>query len=122
MATINLSNTPSWATPRTGEIREEIRWWEAQNIPWQIVRELRRRSSNVNHGQYATVNVVTDFKNQHEKYRGPLTPWVRAFSNGTGNVINQTIPTSTYLYKNGQLPVYHGFLMQGGDGFDNAYG
>ena len=120
--TIDLSNTPSWATPRTGEIREEIRWWEAQNIPWQIVRELRRRSSNVNHGQYATVNVVTDFKNQHEKYRGPLTPWVRAFSNGTGNVVNQTIPTSTYLYKNGQLPEYHGFLLQGGDGFDNAYG
>lgn len=120
--TINLSNTPSWATPRTGEIREEIRWWEAQNIPWQIVRELRRRSSNVNHGQYATVNVVTDFKNQHEKYRGPLTPWVRAFSNGTGNVVNQTIPTSTYLYKNGQLPVYEGFLLQGGGGFDNAYG
>ena len=117
-----LSNTPSWATPRTGEIREVIKWWEAQNIPWQIVRELRRRSSNVNHGQYATVNVVTDFKNQHEKYRGPLTPWVRAFSNGTGNVVNQTIPTSTYLYKNGQLPVYHGFLLQGGDGFDNAYG
>ena len=28
--TIDLSNTPSWATPRTGEIREEIRWWEAQ--------------------------------------------------------------------------------------------
>ena len=120
--TINLSNTPSWATPRTGEIREEIRWWEAQNIPWQIVRELRRRSSNVNHGQYATVNVVTDFKNQHEKYRGPLTPWVRAFSNGTGQVINQTIPTSTYLYKNGQPYVYDGFLLQGGDGFDNAYG
>ena len=120
--TIDLSNTPSWATPRTGEIREEIRWWEAQNIPWQIVRELRRRSSNVNHGQYATVNVVTDFKNQHEKYRGPLTPWVRAFSNGTGNVVNQTIPTSTYLYKNGQLPVYEGFLLRGGDGFDNAYG
>jgi len=118
----DLSNTPSWATPRTGEIREEIRWWEAQNIPWQIVRELRRRSSNVNHGQYATVNVVTDFKNQHEKYRGPLTPWVRAFSNGTGNVVNQTIPTSTYLYKNGQLPAYRGFLLQGGDGFDNAYG
>lgn len=120
--TIDLSNTPSWATPRTGEIREEIRWWEAQNIPWQIVRELRRRSSNVNHGQYATVNVVTDFKNQHEKYRGPLTPWVRAFSNGTGNVVNKTMPTSTYLYKNGQLPVYHGFLLQGGAGFDNAYG
>jgi hypothetical protein len=122
MATPNLSNTPSWATPRTGEIREEIRWWEAQNIPWQIVRELRRRSNSVNLGQYATVNVVTDFKNQHEKYRGPLTPWVRAFSNGTGNVVNQTIPTSTYLYKNGQLPVYEGFLLQGGDGFDNAYG
>lgn len=120
--TINLSNTPSWATPRTDEIREEIRWWEAQNIPWQIVRELRRRSSNVNHGQYATVNVVTDFKNQHEKYRGPLTPWVRAFSNGTGQVINQTIPTSTYLYKNGQPYIYDGFLLQGGVGFDNAYG
>jgi hypothetical protein len=120
--TIDLSKIPSWATPQRNDIVEEIRWWEAQNIPWQMVRELRRRSSNVNHGQYATVNVVTDFKNQHEKYRGPLTPWVRAFSNGTGQVINQTIPTSTYLYKNGQPKIYDGFLLQGGVGFDNAYG
>jgi len=123
MAT-DASKIPEWAyqiLPQNNAV-EEVRWWEAQNIPWQIVQELRRRSNTVNLGQNATNNVVTDFPKQHPLYRGPMTPWVRAFSNGTGRVANQTVPTSKYLTKNGQLPEYKGYLLQGGDGFGKAYG
>lgn len=115
---------PAWAYQNLSQnnVVEEVRWWEAQNIPWQIVEELRRRSNTVNIGQNGSNDVVIDFKKQQPQYRGPMTPWVRAFSNGTGRVANNTVPTSKYLMKNKQFPEYKGFLLQGGEGFNNAYG
>ena len=113
---------PTWASPQTNDIVEEVRWWEAQNIPWQLVRELRRRSNNTNIGQNAGVNTVINFQTDHATYRGPMTAWVRAFSNGTGQIGSPTVPVSKYLFKNDQLPKYDGFLLQGGAGFGEAYG
>ena len=118
----DLSTIPTWATPQNNDIVEEIQWWEAQNIPWQIARELRRRNNSNNIGQFGTTNSTFNFKVDHPKYKGPMTPWVRAFSNGTGNIVNPEIPTSKYLLKNGKMPTYDGFELRGGEGFGNAYG
>jgi hypothetical protein len=121
--TPNVQLQPTWAKPQSSDIVErDVRWWEAQNIPWQLVRELRRRKNNVNIGQNAGVNTVTNFQMDHETYRGPMTPWVRAFSNGTGQVGSPTVPISKYLLKNDKLPIYEGFVLSGGEGFNNAYG
>lgn len=120
--TIDPNKQPTWATPQKNDVVEEIKWWEAQNIPWQLVRELRRRSNNTNLGQNANVNTVINFQNEHATYRGPMTAWVRAFSNGTGQIGSPVVPVSKYLFKNDQLPKYEGFLLQGGAGFNEAYG
>ena len=121
--TPNVQNQPTWATPQPYDLREtEVRWWEAQNIPWQLVRELRRRSNWNNIGQNGGSNTVINFQKDHETYRGPMTPWVRAFSNGTGQISSPTVPISKYLFKNDKLPIYDGFILSGGDGFDSAYG
>ena len=121
--TPNVQNQPTWATPQPYDLREtEVRWWEAQNIPWQLVRELRRRSNWNNIGQNGGSNTVINFQKDHETYRGPMTPWVRAFSNGTGQIGSPTVPISKYLFKNDKLPIYDGFILSGGDGFDSAYG
>lgn len=119
---IDPNKQPTWATPQKNDVVEEIKWWEAQNIPWQLVRELRRRSNNTNLGQNASVNTVINFQNEHAAYRGPMTAWVRAFSNGTGQIGSPVVPVSKYLFKNDQLPKYEGFLLQGGAGFNEAYG
>lgn len=103
-------------------IIEEPRWWEAQNLPWQLVQELRRRRNDVNIGQSYPTNVNFDFFNKHGDYKGPLTPWVRAFSNSTGQIGNNSVPASKYLNKNNESKVYNGFLLEGGHGFNNAYG
>lgn len=118
----SLKNVPDWAKPSTNDVVEEIRWWEAQNIPWQLVRELRRRSNIRNIGQFTNIDSSINFKNNHASYKGPITPWIRLFSNGTGRAANSTVPTSKYLYKNNSLPAYKGFLLEGGTGFNNAYG
>ena len=121
---IKYHQIPNWAFEKldTNDHAEEVQWWEAQNIPWQLVKELRRRNNTTNVGQNSSVDVVYNFEQQYLKYRGPMTPWVRAFSNGTGNVVNKSVPRSKYLYKNNSPVIYDGFLMQGGEGFGNAYG
>jgi len=110
----------------TENIIEEPRWWEAQNIPWQLVQELRRRKSNNNIGQdypsKVPFDVTGDFFTHHKDYKGPLTPWIRAFSNGTGRVGSTYVPKSKYLYKNDAVQTYNGFLLEGGHGFNQAYG
>jgi len=112
--------------PGTEDIIETPTWWEAQNIPWQLVRELRRRKNDRNIGQNIPPSqqsdLVTNFQVNHPEYKGPLTPWVRAFSNGTGRGSTSFLPNSQYLLKNGKMPKYDGFLLEGGKGFNNAYG
>jgi hypothetical protein len=119
---IDYHKIPDWAQPGTDNIVEEVRWWEAQNLPWQLIKELRRRSNTSNIGQNSSVDIALNFKKHYSSYRGPMTPWVRAFSNGTGRVINESVPHSNYLLKNNAVKTYNGFLLQGGDGFGNAYG
>lgn len=94
-------------------------WWEPQTIHPNIVTELRRRSNKVNIGMYNTNDICLNFTPENYwKYRGPMTPWIRCFSNGTGERNNKSIPSSKYL---GGKP-YDGFLLQGGEGFYRGYG
>lgn len=105
-------------------------WWEIQNIPTEMVRELRRRSNTNNIGMNIPnpfSNATFDFQNNHSKYKGPMTPWIRVFSNGTGQISNGFVPRSGYLNKqnysdpNNTKP-YEGYILKGGDGFYDAFG
>lgn len=109
------------------EIAEEPRWWEVQNIPVALIRELRRRKNSNNVGfNYPSSGdpsgVVYDFFNKHGQYKGPMTPWIRVFSNGTGVAGNGLVPRSTILNKNGKEKEYDGFLFIPGNGFYESYG
>jgi hypothetical protein len=109
------------------EIEEAPQWWEVQNIPTALVRELRRRKNSNNIGmQYPTPGnpsgTVYDFYKNHSKYKGPMTPWVRIFSNGTGLAGNGLVPKSKILEKNGKEKEYKGFLFMSGNGFYESFG
>jgi len=100
-------------------------WWEIQNIPTEIVKELRRRNNTNNIGMSIPSpisNMVMDFERTYDKYRGPLSPWVRVFSNSTGKAVNSIVPKSSYLKKGEEYPDYDGFILSGGEGFFDAYG
>jgi len=101
-------------------------WWELQNIPTQVVRELRRRSNSQNIGMSVPVPYIPtstfNFESNYNSYKGPMTAWVRAFSNSTGKSINGMVPHSSYLDRY-YVPVdYDGFILKGGDGFYDAFG
>lgn len=98
-------------------------WWEAQNIPWQLVFELRRRNNSNNIGLYNNQNMSLNFRDNWYKYKGPMTPWVKLFSNGTGTRVNPSVPISKYLLGNdGEQTKRDGFLLEGGHGFYKGYG
>lgn len=101
-------------------------WWELQNIPTQVVRELRRRSNSQNIGLSVPSPYIPtstfNFESNYNSYKGPMTPWVRVFSNSTGKSINGMVPHSSYLDRY-YVPVdYDGFILKGGDGFYDAFG
>lgn len=94
-------------------------WWEPQSLHPNIVTELRRRSNKNNIGMYNTNDICLNFTPENYwKYKGPMTPWIRCFSNGTGERNNKSIPVSKYLAGKS----YKGFLLQGGEGFYKGYG
>ena len=102
------------------------KWWEIQNVPTECIKELRRRSNSVNIGlnipQPYIPNSSFNFEANYDKYKGPMTPWVRIFSNSTGKSINGLVPRSAYLDKNYVQKDYNGFILKGGDGFYDAFG
>jgi len=102
------------------------KWWELQNVPTECIKELRRRSNSINIGmnipQPYVPNSSFNFDANYDKYKGPMTPWVRIFSNSTGKSINGLVPRSVYLDKNKQQKDYDGFILKGGDGFYDAFG
>lgn len=104
-------------------------FWELQNVPSELIRELRRRSNTNNLGlkiPYPLTDVTYNFESLYKEdsygYKGPMTPWVRVFSNSTGKTINGMVPRSDYLDKF-YVPVdFDGFILKGGDGFFDAFG
>jgi len=111
---------------QNGEITDTAPlWWEIQNIPTEVVRELRRRNNTNNIGMNIPspfIKTTYNFEQNYKDYKGPMTPWVRVFSNGTGKSINGMVPRSAYLNKNNVEKDYNGFILKGGDGFFDAFG
>jgi hypothetical protein len=102
------------------------KWWEIQNVPTECIKELRRRKNGMNIGmnipQPYVPNSNFNFDANYDKYKGPMTPWVRVFSNSTGKSINGLVPRSAYLDKNKVQTDYNGFVLRGSDGFYDAFG
>ena len=122
-----MANNESNLIVNKQEIVELPIWWENQNIPTDLIRELRRRNNSNNIGQkFPTPGNVTgtvhNFKQNHSKYKGSMTPWVRIFSNGTGLSPNKNIPQSKILLKGGKETKYNGFILMPGEGFYDAFG
>ena len=86
--------------------------WAPNPIPDWIIREFRRRQNDIGFEYPAATSTVTwDDDGNWQQYKGPLTPWVRVFSNGTGKVDGKS-----------NYPEKSGFILQGGYGFDKSYG
>ena len=83
--------------------------WAPNPIPDWIIREFRRRQNDIGF-EYPTSVTWTD-GGTWENYKGPMTAWVRVFSNGIGRVDEKS-----------NYPEKSGFILQGGYGFDNSYG
>lgn len=96
-------------------------WWEAQNIPWWVVGELRRRSNSSNIGLNANKDVAINFEKYYTTYKGTMYPWVRVFSNGNGVRINNFVPRITVYNNNSSDVELDGFLLEGGTGFEKSY-
>ncbi len=97
---------------------EEVRYWDVQNIPTELIKELRRRKNSNNIGFEIPNNIVSNFKREHKNYKGSLSPWIRIFSNGTGVRNNERVPKSAYLGNTS----YDGFILESGKSFNDAYG
>ena len=83
--------------------------WAPHPIPNWIIKEFTRRQNDI--GLEYPVSVTWDDNGTWQNYKGPMTAWVRVFSNGTGRINDK----STY-------PEKSGFILQGGYGFDKTYG
>ena len=86
--------------------------WAPNPIPDWIIKEFRRRQNDIGLEYPAAAGSVTwDDDGNWQNYKGPLTPWVRVFSNGTGKADGKS-----------NYPEKSGFILQGGYGFDKSYG
>ena len=86
--------------------------WAPNPIPDWIIKEFRRRQNDIGLEYPAAAGSVTwGDDGNWQNYKGPLTPWVRVFSNGTGKADGKS-----------NYPEKSGFILQGGYGFDKSYG
>ena len=86
--------------------------WAPNPIPDWIIKEFRRRQNDIGFEYPAAAGSVTwGDDGNWQNYKGPLTPWVRVFSNGTGKADGKS-----------NYPEKSGFILQGGYGFDKSYG
>jgi len=83
--------------------------WAPHPIPSWVIKEFTRRQKDI--GINYPQSITWGDNGTWQEYKGPMTAWVRFFSNGTGKVNSK----STYPAKNG-------FILQGGYGFDKSYG
>ena len=83
--------------------------WAPHPIPSWIIKEFIRRQNDI--GFEYPSSVTWGDNGTWQNYKGPLTAWVRVFSNGTGRVNEKS-----------NYPIRNGFILQGGYGFDKTYG
>ena len=85
--------------------------WAPHPIPSWIIKEFTRRQNDIGLEYPVPVSINWDDNGTWQNYKGPLTPWVRVFSNGTGRANEKS-----------DYPIRNGFVLQGGYGFDKSYG
>ena len=83
--------------------------WTPHPIPQWVIKEFIRRQKDIGINYPQSITWGDD--GTWQSYKGPVTSWVRLFSNGTGKV----------NLKNTN-PARNGFALQGGYGFDKSYG
>ena len=110
------------ATDIDNFIQTQPLFWENRTISDPIIPELRRRSNAINIGQSPNNFDIFSYENKYTSYKGHMVPWIRIFSNGTGQQKNSRVPISDFLKKNGKVVTYDGFLLSGGKDFENSYG
>lgn len=91
--------------------------WEPQNIPIELQEELNRRKVNRSFTYIDGAKGGWGDKGDWEKYRGPMSPWIRFCSNGAGKS-NKALSTQYQTeYFDRQ-----GFVLFGGKDFYSGYG
>ena len=83
--------------------------WAPHPIPSWIIKEFIRRQNDI--GFEYPSSVTWGDNGTWQNYKGPLTAWVRVFSNGNGRINEKS-----------NYPIRNGFILQGGYGFDKSYG
>ena len=63
--------------------------WAPHPIPNWIIKEFTRRQNDI--GFEYPINVTWDDNGSWQNYKGPLTAWVRVFSNGVGRSMKKVI-------------------------------
>ena len=95
--------------------------WEPCNIPEEIQEELNRRKINRSFAYVAGEKGGWDNKDgDWNKYRGPMSPWVRCCSNGKGRE-TQTDKNGNFI-KLESSKIKPGFVFFGGKDFYSGYG
>ena len=63
--------------------------WIPRPIPTWLIKELGRRNNDIGVNYISNNPASTDWSENGNwnKYKGPLTPWIRVCSNGTGKSI-----------------------------------
>jgi len=79
--------------------------WCTQNVPSELQKEMLRRKNNRSFN-YQKIDGWDKDGGDWEKYKGPMTSWVRVCSNGIGVIENKK----------------PGFVFVGGKGFYQTYG
>lgn len=87
--------------------------WAPHPIPKWVIKEFIRRQNDIglDYIQNVTWGDKGDGKGTWKDYKGPMVPWVRFFSNGTGVSVNSPIGIPR-----------DGFVMFQGEGFEKSYG
>jgi len=103
--------------------------WEPCNFPIPIQNELDRRKLNRSFAYVAGEKGGWDNKDgDWNKYRGPMSPWVRCCSNGKGRETQTDSNGNPILDKNGNSvkleasKIKPGFVFFGGKDFYSGYG
>ena len=59
--------------------------WAPHPIPSWLIKEFTRRQKDI--GLEYPQSITWGDDGTWQNYKGPMTPWVRLFSNGTGKVV-----------------------------------
>jgi len=100
-----------------GEIAQiDNRPWIPRPIPVWLQEELTRRKNDIGINYINNSNAAADDRQSWKSYRGPMAPWVRICSNGTGE--NKFLKKLTRQEDN----LKGGFVFYGGQGFKDTFG